>query len=186
MAAITGGVLMLLIAAGWSWAAEVKAVPPAALAAAASGKEAKGAPVIAPDVSPDYSYLPAGKSDPFRPFIDTSMTPQKKKEAEAKKKVVVKARSISPLQQAEIEKFRLVGIVGDDERRTAVVEDGTTKKFYPLFMGTTIGMNEGRIVSILPDSVIIEERFQDETKKTKKPQIRRITLMLHKEDEGKP
>ena len=44
-------------------------------------------------------------------------------------------------------------------------------------------MNEGRIVSILPDRVIVEEKMAIEGKKT---QTRRVTLVLHKENEGKP
>ena len=82
----------------------------------------------------------------------------------------------------EIEQFRLVGIAGDDKRRTAIVEDGTAKKIYPLFVGTYIGPNEGRVAEILPDRVIVEERVEDQTKKGKKAQIRRITMMLHKEE----
>jgi Tfp pilus assembly protein PilP len=199
-----------------SWAAETKAAPPVAPAAVAAGTGAKGVPAAAPPtalpgpkakeppaappaaaaapgakepqdapplVPPDFNYSTAGKSDPFRPFVDLNPVPQKKQEEEVKKKTVLKNRSISPLQQAEIEQFRLVGIVGDDAGRTAMVEDGVAKKYYPLFVGTTIGMNEGRIVSILPDRVIVEEKVVIEGKKT---QTRRVALMLHKEDEGKP
>ena len=75
-----------------------------------------------------------------------------------------------------------MGIAGNDMRRTAVVEDGAAKKNYPLFVGTYIGSNEGRVAQILPDRVIVEERVEDETKKGKQVQIRRITMMLHKEE----
>jgi Tfp pilus assembly protein PilP len=79
-----------------------------------------------------------------------------------------------------------VGIAGDDKRRTAVVEDGTVKKFYPLFVGTVIGPNEGKVVEILPDRVIVEERIEDANPKAKKAQVRRMTMMLRKEEEGRP
>jgi type IV pilus assembly protein PilP len=118
--------------------------------------------------------------------METDPALKTKKEEDLGKKTVAKGRPISPLQQVDIEQLRLVGIAGDDHGRTAIVEDGVAKKHYPLFVGTYIGLNGGRIVSIQPDRVIIEERLQDQTKKAKKTKVRRITVMLHKEDEGKP
>ena len=206
--------LVLGLGVAHSWAAETKVAPPAVAvgtgmkslpaappAAALAGTKAKepltaaavpvpavpgvkelpAAPPLAP---PGFTYSKSGKSDPFKPFMETNPQPQKKPEGDlVKKKAVMKSGSISPLQQAEIEHFRLVGIAGADTGRTAVVEDPVAKKFYPLFVGTVIGMNEGRIVSILPDRVIVEEKMAIEGKKT---QTRRVTLVLHKEDEGKP
>jgi type IV pilus assembly protein PilP len=167
-----------------SWAAEVKAPPPAGAAKPA----VKSAPALpaAPQPSAPYMYRPAGKPDPFYPFIETDLAIQKKQEEDLKKKAAmksaVKARSISPLQQSEIGQFRLVGIAGDETRRTAVVEGGTVKKFYPLFVGTVIGPNEGRVAEILPDRVIVEERIEDPNPKAKKAQMKRTTMMLRKEE----
>ncbi len=181
--------------APWSWAAEVKAAPPPAPVAIAPGGPGEKAAPAAPSVSAaapappsPYSYQPAGKADPFVPFIELELALKKKQDEELKTKTTVKKRSlpVSPLQQAEIGQFRLVGIAGDEQRRTAMVEEGVAKKYYPLYVGTHIGLNGGRVVSILPDRVIVEERIQDETKKVKKAEIRRIPLMLHKEEEGKP
>ncbi|MCK7480327.1 MAG: hypothetical protein M0C28_26010 [Candidatus Moduliflexus flocculans] len=60
----------------------------------------------------------------------------------------------------------------------SVIED-ITKKHYPLSIGTHIGVNNGKVVEILPDRVIVEEY------KTKK--AKRIVLRLHKnQDEVKP
>jgi type IV pilus assembly protein PilP len=198
-----GGVLMLLLTGGSgadrSWAADVKAVPPAApnVAAAGPGATATPPPAAVPEAPSAYSYNPAGKSDPFLPFVEVDLAVKKEKEKRAKedelkKKIVAAAagsqgRPISPLQQAAIAQFRLVGIAGDAQKRIAIVEDGVAKKFYPLFVGTYIGPNGGRIVSILPDRLIVEERLQEEqSQKAKKAQTRRITVMLHKEDEEKP
>ena len=184
------GVLMLVIAGSMAtlepWAAETKAAPPVG----AAKPVAKSAPPAAPPPSSPTVYQPAGKPDPFHPFIETDLALQKKLEADLKKQAATKAaakgRPISPLQQSEIGQFRLVGIAGDEKRRTAVVEDGTVKKFYTLFVGTVIGPNEGRVVEILPDRVIVEERVVDPNPKAKKAQARRMTMMLHKEEEGKP
>lgn len=118
-----------------------------------------------------YSYNPLGKPDPFRPFVEEEIAAKKK---EAKPSLA----SIFPLQRENVEKFRVVGIAGDQNRRLAVVED-ITKKYYPLFVGTHIGLNNGKVKEILPDRVIVEEY---EGKKAK-----RIILKLHKNiNEVKP
>jgi Tfp pilus assembly protein PilP len=65
----------------------------------------------------------------------------------------------------------------------AIVEDGAAREYYPLFIGTYIGLNGGRVAAILPDRVVVEEKAE---KQAKKAQIRRVTVMLHKEEEGKP
>ena len=110
------------------------------------------------------------------------MALKKKQEENLRKESVLKKRPISPLQQGEISQFRLVGIAGNEKRRTAVVEDGIAKKMYTLSLGSYIGPNEGRVAEILPDRVIVEERADDGTKKGKKGQVRRIPMMLHKEE----
>jgi type IV pilus assembly protein PilP len=119
---------------------------------------------VLPPVESTYSYNPVGKSDPFRPFVEDEIAAKKKTEKKA-------VSSIYPLQRTEVEQFRLVGITGDQNRRIAMVED-LTKKYYPLVVGTHIGVNNGKVVEILPDRVIVEER------KAKK--AKRIILKLHK------
>ncbi|MDI6775637.1 MAG: pilus assembly protein PilP [Syntrophales bacterium] len=123
-----------------------------------------------------YIYNPVGKPDPFQPFIEKEIS--KKKKAEK-----LQTLPISPLQGLSIDQFRLVGIAGDDKRRMAVVED-VREKFYPLFEGTYIGRNNGRVVKILADRVIIEEKVKTSAGKT---QVEQITIRLHgEEDEVKP
>lgn len=139
----------------------------AAEKAAASSTPAEVAPA-------PYIYNPAGKPDPFRPFIEKEIA---KKKMEVKKK----ALAISPLERAGIEEFRLVGIGGDERHRTAVVEQANGKKFYPLFVGSGIGLNDGRVVQILSDRVIVEEPLG-------KKKVKRLVIKLRDEtqDEGKP
>ncbi len=173
IAGIVGGLLLLMV---WgagpvaSQAAETKAVPPA-----------QPATQPVPAVPPDYRYSPAGKTDPFRPFLEMDLALKKKKEEEQKKKAAAIGRPISPLQQAELGQFRLLGIAGDEKRRAAIVADGTTKKFYPVFVGTYIGLNEGRVAAILPDRLVVEERVETQDKKRKRVQVRQIPVLLHKE-----
>jgi Tfp pilus assembly protein PilP len=128
------------------------------------------APAV-PITESTYSYNPSGKPDPFRPFVEAEIAGKKKEEKKG-------VSSIFPLQRAEVDQFRLVGIAGDQYRRIAVVEDAT-RKYYPLSIGTHIGVNNGKVIEILPDRVIVEE---SKTKKAK-----RIILRLHKnQDEVKP
>jgi len=165
-------------------AAAAKATGPAA-APAPAGAKPDPAQVQAKGSTQGYRIM--GKTDPFQPFMETDLAAKLKKEEELKKREALKiGRPISPLQQSDVTHFRLVGIAGDRNRRTAVVEDAVAKKFYPLVVGTYIGQHGGRVASILNDRVIVEERIEDpDEKQAKKAKSRRVTVMLHKENEGK-
>ena len=187
---VMGGILVLLLAGGTGApglrAAEgdtlrqgVPTLPPAAPAGGSGGPLAKPIPAAALPPAPTYEYNAAGKPDPFKPFMETDLALKMKKEEDLRKKTVGKGGPISPLQRADIGQFRLVGIAGDANRRMAIVTDGATKKFYPLFVGTYIGLNGGRVAAILPDRVIVQEKAE---KKAKKAKIRRMTVMLRKEE----
>jgi len=110
-----------------------------------------------------YSYNPSGKPDPFKPFIDVQVAVAAKKES--------KVESIFPLQREGADSFNLVGIIGDQTRRVAVVQD-SAKKFYPLFIGTRIGLHNGKVTNILADRVTVDEL---DGKK-----VKRIILKLRK------
>jgi type IV pilus assembly protein PilP len=98
-----------------------------------------------------------GKPDPFKPFVDVQITAVGKgKEG--------KTESIFPLQREGVESFKLVGIMGDQIRRVAVVED-SAKKFYPLFIGTRIGLHSGKVTDILADRVMVDELDGKKVKK---------------------
>jgi len=132
--------------------------------------------------SPFYHYNPRGKADPFKPFMETDIAViNKKTQAMKSKQALSASRAISPLQQKDIGQYFLVGIAGDRHRRTAIVEDKAAKKHYPLYVGTSIGKNQGRVAQILPDRVIVEEVVRNDQQKTKKTQVKRIEMFLHKD-----
>jgi type IV pilus assembly protein PilP len=132
------------------------------------------AALLAPET---FTYNPVGKSDPFKPFIETDI-----KAASAQG--LARAIPLSPLQRLEVEQFTLVGIAGNPNRRVAMVEDKMNKKFYPLIIGTTIGKYSGKVVDIQPDRVIVDERGTTTIEGTKtKP--KRIIMRLSR-DEVKP
>lgn len=163
--------------------AAVSSAVPAARTTQTASLTPAAVPTPAP---PAYRYQAEGKADPFVPFMELDLAVKKQKEEALKKRASLQKVPVSPLQQADIGRFHLVGIAGDELKRMAIVEDSVAKKYYPLLVGTNIGLNGGRVVSILPDRVIVEERLQDETKKVRKTEIRRIPIMLHKEEEGRP
>jgi type IV pilus assembly protein PilP len=131
--------------------------PAASTVPAATSKQIQQAPPlanVAPAVAPasidNYSYDPSGKPDPFKPFIVIDVIA-------VKQQVLKKAEtSMFPLQRAETEKYRVVGIAGDKVHRVAIAEDAA-KKFYPLFIGTHIGLYNGKVIEIMADRVIVEE-----------------------------
>lgn len=151
-------------------------------AAGVKGADAKPTPQSAPPTqpvpeTPPYKYNPSGKPDPFKPFVEQELAVKKKKEA-------AKSLPLSPLQRANIDQFKLAGISGDENGRRAIVQD-VRGKVYPISKGTYIGTNNGRVVAILVDRIIIEERVKEiDGKKTK---LNRITVQLRREEgEEKP
>lgn len=117
----------------------------------------------------EYSYNPAGKPDPFKPFIQ--LTPVKG----ASRKVL-----LTPLQRYEVSQLKLVAIISAPEGNVALVEDASGKGFF-LKKGTLIGSNDGKVTKILKDKVVIEEVYQDVIGQTKQNEV---TLNLYKVEEG--
>lgn len=141
---------------------------PAAVPSAANVTPTATTAVAVPASSPalnqagTYSYNPVGKPDPFRPFIVIEKAKPKVAAAQQKKKE--EPQSIFPLQRADTTNYKVVGIVGSEEHRMAIAEDAK-KKFYPLLIGTRIGLRSGKVVEILADRVIVEEYEKDKAKR---------------------
>jgi Tfp pilus assembly protein PilP len=153
-------------------------------AVAPAVKTGAAKPAAGVDTAPPiYRYNARGKADPFKPFMETDIAViNKRAEALKKKAAVVNNRAISPLQKRDIDNFLLVGIAGDRNKKTAIVEDKAAKKHYPLFVGTYIGKNNGKVTRILADRVIVEETVENEKRKrTEKRQVNRIEMLLHKD-----
>jgi type IV pilus assembly protein PilP len=117
----------------------------------------------------EYIYNPAGKADPFKPFIQ--LTPIK---------TSPKSIPQTPLQNYEVSQLKLVAIISTPEGNIALVEDSTGKGYF-LKEGTWVGKNDGKVTKILIDRVIIEEIHQDISSPTKKNEIK---LFLHRVEEG--
>ncbi len=142
--------------------------PPAAPSSPAPLVTISAPPAVKAEKS--YYYDPTGKSDPFKPFIETEL---------AKKKTV--ELSLNPLRRQAVEQFRLVGVVGAGKGRRAVMVD-SAGKFYSLLPGAYIGMNDGRVSQILSDRIVVDEKIRTDEGKIRQ---RKIIIKL-RQDEGKP
>ncbi len=117
----------------------------------------------------EYSYNPAGKQDPFRPFIQLTTA-----------KGGSKTAPLTPLQKYDISQLKLVAIISSPGGNIALVEDVAGKGYF-LKKGTWIGKNDGKVTKILKDKVIIEEVYQDIFGQTK---TNEVPISLHKAEEG--
>lgn len=121
--------------------------------------------------TPDgYVYKPAGKPDPFRPFIRQAQP------AEAFRPMTPQ-RPLTPLERIEVGQLRVVGIVSrtGSQGVLAMVEmpDG---KGYVLRPGVAIGRHGGVVRRITATEVIIQEQGHDITGKE---QTRDVVLKIN-------
>ncbi|MCB0354119.1 MAG: pilus assembly protein PilP [Bdellovibrionales bacterium] len=97
-----------------------------------------------------FIYDPTGKRDPFRPF---DLSP-KQGEGDGK----------TPLEQFSIGQLRLTAVLDGFDNPRAIVETSTGKGFT-VEKGTKIGQNNGEIVEILTNKILILEETVDYTGK---------------------
>jgi len=178
--AVTYATTLIVFVVAWSLASGAIGADPKTVGAKISDPKAAGTKAVEQKpaetkTAPPYKYNPAGKPDPFKPFIEQELAAKQRPEK-------AKPLSIFPLQRAGIDEFKLVGISGDEKVRKAIVQDAKGK-IYPLFIGTYIGLNNGRVAEILSDSVIVEEKFKAPAGKTK---ANRIIIKLRTEGGERP
>ena len=182
---LLAGSLALVFLFAVSATAVPAAAPPAAPATAVASAIPAAAPAtVKPEEAavemPEYRYDSKGKTDPFKPFVRLELPTAAKKGPEKKKYT----GNLTPLQRVSLDKVRVTGIAGSPVKRVAMVEDGAGKG-YIVYLGTLIGENGGRVIQILPDRVIVEEKAGEGIKGKEKSH--RVALKLHKEEgEGRP
>lgn len=136
-----------------------------------------------------YSYSPAGKTDPFKPFIELAPPPAIARgpgAAPTKAAVPVKPRpkrvvAPTPLQRFDLAQLKVVGIIAHPEGNRALIEDPTGKG-YIVSEGTAIGLKSGIVKKITPEGVTVEE---EELKPTGEVNYPEVTLALGKAPERK-
>ena len=94
-----------------------------------------------------YVFDPTGLRDPFMPIEAVKADKQRPPDTEGPR---------TPLQKFELSQFKLVAVVRSGEDSRALVEDSAGIG-YIIEKGTPIGMRGGHVISILKDSVQVEE-----------------------------
>lgn len=117
-------------------------------------------------VDKEYTYDPTGKRDPFRSFILTV-------EAERKD-------SRGPLEQFDLTQLKVVAVVWGSERPRAVVSDPSGRG-YIVREGTYMGKNEGRVIGIADNSLVVKETYVDYFGETT---TKDVTMRVRAEKEG--
>lgn len=116
-------------------------------------------------------YNPAGKRDPFKPFIKII-------EKEVKPEV---SKSLPPLKRYSLEQFRLVGIVSAGKQPKAMIVD-PEKNTYVLGVGDEIGNKDGKIVEVRDNGIMVEEkRYFEDVFGQKKVEIKKSVLAFKEE-----
>ena len=106
-----------------------------------------------------YRYAVEGKPDPFRPFIDIPEEKGKKEQtgtAETNTETV----PLAPLQKFGLDELRLTGIIWSVNKKIAVVQTPDGKR-HTLRRGTPLGINGGKVATILSDGVVVVEKIKD-------------------------
>lgn len=104
-----------------------------------------------------WKYDPAGKPDPFKPFILAS--------AAAEEVPVVVRHQLTPLQKMPLSEIQagLKAIIWGQLGSKALVEDATGKG-YVVQEGTYVGQHDGIVKKIYQDRIIVEEYRRDPAK----------------------
>lgn len=158
------GLMAVLLALGCS-GGEKASPSPAAQKPQAQAK----APVPPPpqDASrKPYRYNPSGKRDPFRSL--------------AREMRLRGTMASTPLERFDLSQISLTGIVWNNQRPRALVKDPAGKG-YIVAVGTPIGKNEGRVLKIDENKVVVKETYVDYMGKAT---TKDIELRLHKEQGG--
>jgi type IV pilus assembly protein PilP len=94
-----------------------------------------------------YEYDPTGKRDPFRSFVDEQKLQKAKHER-------------GPLEQFDLNQLTVVAVVWGTERPRALVEDPSGRG-YVVQVGTPIGKNDGMVLRIDDNTVLVRETYVD-------------------------
>ncbi|MCG6911112.1 MAG: pilus assembly protein PilP [Deltaproteobacteria bacterium] len=104
-------------------------------------------------------YDPKGKIDPFVPLIREE-APKKKNAVEASKTLERKKRKpTTPLERIDLSQLSLRAIIRSAEGNKALVEEASGKG-YIITKGTYIGVNQGTVIDIQKDRVVVEEEVE--------------------------
>jgi type IV pilus assembly protein PilP len=107
---------------------------------------------IEKDKTTEY-YISEGKLDPF-------ISPIAKENSKERKKII--NRKLTPLEKLDLSQIKLVAVISmkSKKKNVAMVQESSGKG-YMVKVGTYIGTNNGRIIEIRNDEIIIKERIKN-------------------------
>jgi len=117
-------------------------------------------------VDRDYTYDPTGKRDPFRSFI---LQTQEDDDDTG-----------GPLEQFDLAQLQVVAVVWGTEKARALVSDPSGRG-YIVREGTYMGKNDGRIVQIADNALIVKETYVDYFGETTSKDV---TMRVRADQEG--
>lgn len=102
----------------------------------------------------DYTYSPIGKPDPFKSFVRAAPAAPAARQEQPQ-------RPLTPLERIDVTQLQLVGILWypeDPDKVMAMVRlpDG---KGFVLRKGSRVGQNNGQVVAISSDEVVVREDY---------------------------
>jgi len=121
------------------------AAPPGAPGPAAPAAVAPGGLLVP---GSGFRYDAAGRRDPFKSLL----------QLEKKQRDV---STLPPIQQFELETVRVVGIVVDPGRVAQAMIKAPNGQTFVVRPGTIVGKNEGEVVEITMEGILVVEKFLD-------------------------
>ena len=125
-----------------------------------SAQEALIASITEDSEMASYVYDPTGVKDPFLPF---NFAPQVAYDADK-----------TPLERYALGQLRLTAVLDSADEAAAMVQNAAGRG-YTVRKGTKIGNNNGEVIDILPDRLLILESTTDFTGETK---TRTVEMLL--------
>jgi len=105
-------------------------------------------------------YDPQGRIDPFIPLVKEEPVKVEKSTLIDAKVDLREKRTKTPLEKIELDQLKLRAIIIAPSGNKALVEEASGKG-YIIRKGTYIGRNDGKIVKILKNKVVVEELIAD-------------------------
>jgi type IV pilus assembly protein PilP len=95
-----------------------------------------------------YIYDPQGRRDPFTSLVPSSQTKTERK------------TGANAIENYDVEEIKLIAIAWDSREYYALVTLPDNKS-YTVRKGTTLGLNNGKVIEVRKDSVLIREQVKN-------------------------
>lgn len=120
-----------------------------------------------------FIYDPTLKRDPFQIIGIKDII--KKVESLSDGKTQIQEKEVTdPLQKADVEDFKVIGIMWEGQKPKAILQDRSNRN-HLVFTGTRLGNKNGYVAMIREGQVVVMEYVDEEGRVVKKPKTLEIT-----------